>query len=832
MLLSYVAAGNSRAANTNYIGSINGIVVDSITKEPLAKVNVSLKNEKRHALTNDNGHFSLNYSKSKPVVLIQAMGYAPLQLDARHGLSDTIFLVPSSTMLEEVVVKPKKEKYSKKNNPALELLEKVKDYYAKHNPRKEPFYSYDKYNKMILALNNVKDEIGKEGALSSVAEYSPVTGKRILNLLIKETASTDIYSDGKYKNVVRGRRDKGLDESLGQDNIRRFMDDILREVDIFGNDITMLQNKFVSPLSRISPDYYKFHLTDTVVIGETVCSEVSFAPHNRESFGFTGRIYVPLNDPNPYIKKIVMRVPNAINLNFVESLYIVQNFVKDDKGNIIKKNDDLTVEFSVIPGTTGLYARKETTYSGISYVDTSDYKKYMSAEGESIVLADADSRDDDFWQEQRAKKLNDAQAAIDSLRENLRKNKLYYWGEKIVSIMEKGYLPTSSKSKFDIGPLNTFFSVNDLEGARFKIGGMTTGNLSKHWFSRAYTAYGLKDKKLKYGGEVEYSFNEKKYHSREFPVNSIRVSYDYNTDQIGQHYLFTNPDNIFLSLKRKEDNLMTYRRLANVKYIMERRSGFSFEVGVRHEIQYATEFLPFKTGEDVSWRNYKQAAMTLQLRYAPGETFYQMASMRLPINMDAPIFMITQEYGPKGFMGSDFSFNKTEISIEKRFWLSAFGYVDMIVKGGKIWSQVPYPALTWANANLSYTIQPESFALMNPLEFATDQYVSWDMTYFINGAIFNRIPYFNKMKLREVVSFKGYYGSLTDKNNPAKNSNLFQFPADANTSLMGHTPYMELSAGIENIFRFLRVDYVWRLTYRSAPNISKGGLRIALHFTF
>lgn len=166
----------------------------------------------------------------------------------------------------------------------------------------------------------------------------------------------------------------------------------------------------------------------------------------------------------------------------------------------------------------------------------------------------------------------------------------------------------------------------------------------------------------------------------------------------------------------------------------------------------------------------------------------------------------------------------------KRFWFSAFGYTDVILKAGKVWNKVPFPLLIIPNANLSYTIQPESYSLMNAMEFMNDEYASWDVTYYLNGFLFNRVPLLKKLKWREVLSFRGLYGNLSDKNNPTVSNDLFRFPVT--TSYMGDTPYMEVGIGVENILKVLRFDYVWRLTYRNLPGIDKSGLRISLHMTF
>ena len=194
--------------------------------------------------------------------------------------------------------------------------------------------------------------------------------------------------------------------------------------------------------------------------------------------------------------------------------------------------------------------------------------------------------------------------------------------------------------------------------------------------------------------------------------------------------------------------------------------------------------------------------------------------------------MLEHTYGPANFAGNTFEINSTEASVQKRIWFSAFGFLDAIVKGGHIWSATPYPSLLMPNANLSYTIQPESFALMDPMEFISDSYVSWGLTYWANGAILNYIPLIKRLKLREAFAFRGYLGSLSDKNTPSADNNLYMFPALAKATPMNGRPYMEASVGLDNLLRCLRVDYVWRLTYRNTPGVDRSGVRIAFHMTF
>lgn len=746
----------------------------------------------------------------------------------------------AATMLEEVVVKAKRNKYSKKNNPAVELMQRIRKAAEASSPKQLPQYSYDKYDKQVLALNDFdpsRDKGFLAKHLNFIFEFidtSEISGHPILPISINESSSRVLYrkEPKAEKEVVQGMRSQGLIQQLNDEGVQKFLRDVLREIDIYSNDIPLMQNRFVSPLSHIADNYYKFFL-DTVDTPKGRMLELKFAPHNPESLGFNGYLYIPADAKEPYVQRLTMQTPRAINLNYVKSLYVVQEYELDSLGTRHKTRDDMTVEFEIIPGTQGLYARRQSFAENFSSAPLEpEDTKYLSQSGDKIIAEGAMNQPDLFWNDKRQSPIRPKEDAIKMLLAMLRQHRWFYWTEKTIHVLVSGYLPTGKDSKVDIGPVNTMISANTVEGLRLRLGGMTTASLSKHWFARAYGAYGFKDHRWKYGAELEYSFNRKKEHSREWPIRSLKLSHNYDLDMIGQHYLFTNADNVFLSWKRKESDKVTYRRLTRLDYTLELPGGFSLQAGLKMERQQPSHWLPFEDGYGNVFGHYNQSAASVQLRFAPGETYYQTRSNRIPINMDAPIFILSHEYGPKGLFGSDFCTNKTEFSAQKRFWFSTFGYTDILVKAAKIWSQVQYPALTWANANLSYTVQPESFALMNPMEFATDQFLSWDLTYWGNGVIFNRVPFIKLLRFREVFTFRGLYGSLTDKNNPALNNNLFRFPFDSFAKPMHGEPYMEVGVGIDNILTILRIDYVWRLTYRDTPNADKSGLRVSLHFQF
>ena len=834
---------NNAMAQGRMTTTIEGVVRDSITGERLPYVAVYLIDSDKGTLTDAEGNFRISTQNDFSGIGFSILGYDTKEITVEYGKTNKldVRMSPSGVKLNEVTVKPGKEKYSKKNNPAVTFMEELRKRKDDNNPRKlHDYYNYTKYEKISCALNDFSDKekdkwiFKKFKFIFDYIDTSSVSGKPILNVSIKEKLSDVQYRKTPHseKEIVKGQQQSGIDEIFNEESIKEFLQDIMREVDIYSNDITIMTNRFVSPYSPIATDFYKFYLSDTIDVDNEKCIELSFVPHNPESFGFLGRLYVPLGDSTMFVKQVKLLIPKSINLNYVQQIYITQNYKRAEDGTRIKMDDDMIVEFQILPSTQGLYARRRTSYRDHNFEPPEDMK-YFGYKEKQIILPDATLQPEEFWKENREHPIKESESYTKRLLSRLREEPVFYWSEKVVVALISGYIPTRTyNSKFDFGPMNTTFSGNSLEGFRIRAGGITTANLNPRLFARTYIAYGFGDKKLKYWGELEYSFNKKKYHSREFPIHSIKGSYKYDVDQLGQHYLFTNFDNVFLALKRQKNDKLTYMRRARFEYTYEHACGFSINAGINNERQISTHFLPFIDGNGTIYNHYDETSVDVTLRYAPGEKFYQTKSNRYPINYDAPIFTLKHTYAPKRMFNNLYELNKTELSIQKRFWFSAFGYTDIILKGGKVWSTVSYPNLLLPNANLSYTIQPESFTLMNAMEFANDQYLSWDITYLANGAIFNRIPLLKYLKFREVFSFRGLYGNLSKKNNPEYNSELFVFPAIADCHSMTKTPYMELGVGIDNIFTFLRLDYVWRLTYRNAPGIDKGGLRIQLHFTF
>lgn len=838
-----MAAVSARGASSgDYF--IRGIVRDSVSNEvvPYAFVNVGGA-KGIGTMADGQGIFEITVPDATPWLTVGSQGYRNKTVPISKNRVNlyAIYLEPEAVELGEVVVE--KKRYSKKNNPAVDLMQHIRRTSGANDPTKKPYFNYNTYQRISIALDNI-DTSGDKGLLAKFPfliehiDTSRISGKPILPVSVREQ-STQVHTranpSGRHT-IVTGKRGDGIDAILDAESMDRFVNDVLGPVNIYDRDINLLQNRFVSPLSPIAADFYKYYLTDSLVDDDGRRYYVlSFYPHNKAAFGFTGTMEVTRTDSTAFVRKVSMRVPSEINLNFIENLYIVQTFAESGDGTRLPVSDDLVIEAVLIPGTQGLYARRVIDYSDHNFDRPENEAQIFRPKAPVTTLVGATRRDSVFWSEVNPAGLSRGESGISRMLGRLRSNKVFYWGEKIIKILVTGYVPTDGdRSKFDYGPMNTTVSANPLEGLRLRGGGITTANLNPHWFARMYGAYGFKDHRWKYGLELEYSIVPKERHTREFPVHSVRLTSTYDVDRPGQQYIFTNPDNVFLSLHRPGVDPMTYHRLNSLLYTLELETHFSVKAKIANERQYESPQMHFDLSGGGRLESYDITAAEVELRFAPEEKFYQTTSNRFPINLDKPVVTLTHSFAPSG-LGNFGAVNSTRVSFLKRFWFSAFGYLDVLAKGGHVWSGgTPFNHLFIANTNLSYTIQPESFALTAPLEFVADSYGSLELTYWANGAIINYIPLIKKLKLREAFSISGFYGALSRRNDPARTDGLIMWPGCETAAQRLHTPYLEASVGIDNILRCLRVDYVWRLTHRNLPvdGGDRWGIRVAFHATF
>lgn len=835
-------------AQNSPVVRISGNVKDE-KGEILSYATIRIKDTSTGCITDKNGNFSFNGRINGQTLIISSVGYQDCEIPLS---SQTVFplkitLKETSYEIDEVIIKPQKEKYTKKGNPAVELATEIIERKDRDNPFNNDYVSRDRYETFVVALDNFTEEKQQQALfrkfpfLSSYVDTSKVSGKPILDVSTRELAATDYYQrkPSREKQKVHGREWIGIEDFLPDEEVRAALEATLRDVDLFNEKVLILRNEFVSPFADYATSYYKFYLQDTIIVEGEQCVDLAFVPRNLQSFGFTGHIFITV-DSTHFVKWIQMNVPYDINLNFVEYMNVEQKFARDNEHPRLLIYECITAELKLYDFIDGVYGRREVFYSGYKFNDEVDREPFTHQEP-IIETSESINRDEEFWAQYRNEDNGTDGGKTKDVKEmiaRLRQVPVYYWTEQFINLLFSGFIPVKEENTpFYIGPVNTMLSYNGMEKLRIKLGGMTTAYLNPHLFGTGYLIYGVDDKRFKYFGRLEYSFKPKKEQWNEFPIHSLRLQYENDIYQYGQQYIYTNKDNALLSLKRLPDNMIGYIRNTELTYTLERHSGFTFTGIIRNRVNEATKFIPMEKSDgsgDV--KEITQTELEIGLRYAPHEKFVQHKWNRKSKTPEYPVFTLNHSIAQAGVLGSDYSIQHTEFSYRQRLMAAPVGYFDVMLRAGKVWGQAPYPLLIIPNANLSYTYRKETFETMTPMEFILDEHLTWDVVYYMNGLIFNRTPLIKNLKLREVLYCRGTWGSLSDKNNPAidASGNIFSYPTDRSkaTGTVMKEPFVEIGAGVENIFKIMSINWFKRMTYKNSPDVDQWGLRIAVHLQY
>ena len=856
---------------------IQGVVKDEDTGEPIPFVNIFYEGKGVGCISDIDGRFKVDKMVEWKELTFSSVGYTTkaVPITAKTEYLNVSLKVMDHT-LDEVVVRPKREKYSRKNNPAVELMKKVVAAKELDDLKQKDYYSYNIYQKLTLALNNITADSLRESKLfkqypffREQVEYCAETDKNILPLSVDETLTQTVFrkKPESEKNIIKGLNSTGVNELFNTgDMLTTVLKDVFQNVNVYEDRVRLLQYPFDSPISDNGIGFYRYYIMDTTYVEHDKCFHLSFVPNNSQDFGFTGHLYI-MADSTFRLKKCVLNLPKKTDVNFVENMQILQQFGALPSGEWVQLTDDMLCELNFFGGH--FMVRRVTHNSDYSFLEVPE--RIFKKKGKEIKDVNAMMRNDEFWNRYRATELTQSESNMSGFVDNLAKIKGFKYVLFGLKALIENFVETGTKdhpSKVDIGPINTILTSNFIDGTRLRASAQTTANLNPNWFFKGYVAYGFKDEKMKYLGQVEYSFDKKGYLAREFPKHAIAVSYQYDNMLPSDKFINTDKDNMFTSLKWAKQDLYNYERKFTINYEHERESGLKTHAMLRHANYEPCGNLFYRTmaGESQLQKAIADGTMkgdvfmhtpyntkdititeaTLGVRYAPGEAFVNTKQRRLPINLDAPVFSLSHTFGLNGILGSEYKYNFTEAGAYKRLWLGSWGNIDTYLKGGIQWNKVPIPLLIMPAANLSYIIQDGTFNLIYNMEFLNDRYASLDVSWNMQGKLFNRIPLLKKLKWREFIGVKCLWGELSDKNNPFLEENrnddvLMMFPGHyrangvyeySSAVLDPKKPYVEVCAGIHNIFKLLHVEYVRRLNYKNLPTANKWGIRLMIRTVF
>lgn len=824
---------------------VRGTVLDGATSAPLSEVSIRFDGTSIGTRTDKEGRFFLRSKEKGTRIVIISLGYDPLTVLVKPGETNELDLrlLESQTSLQEVEIVANPRKYRNKNNPAVDLMREAIDHKKQNRKEHLGFYNFERYDKVGFAINNVTDKFRNFFLFKKVkfifdnVDTSAATGKVNLPFYLRETLA-DVYyrkSPPEEKTYLRAERSTRLPGYLDDEGISNHLENLYQEVDFYNEAVNLVTVDFISPLAEIAPTIYRFYIEDTSVINGTRCAHLFFAPRQKTDLAFIGDLWIAL-DSTYALRKIHVKIPPQINLNWVNGLEIVQEYgwVSTPPGRgLMLQHDEIVMEFAM--------AKDKESKSVLAH-KVSSYTKYQLERplsdslfrplGKTIRAPQATEMGEQYWNINRHDTLNKHEVGVYKMVDSLNHHQPFRRFMNVVKVAADGYAPIAG---FDLGPMSTFLGANPIEGFRMRVGGRTNLKFNNRLLLEGYIAYGTADHRMKGFGGFRYSFS-KENPVMKYPLNQLRVWY-HNDLQIPGATGFQN--GLFQSFNRGTNNRMLYTQSTGGEYLLEKKNGFSWSVSFRKVAMLPAGALTFKypTTDGIANRPSIQTAEAgLMLRYAPNEKFYQSPDYRSQLFNKYPILNLWYTAGLRGVLDGQYDYHTLQFQISKGIFMSPVGWSEAHIEAGRTFGQVPYPLLTAHRGNQTYFIRSQSYNLMNFLEFVSDKYVSVNVTHNFGGFFFNRIPLIRRFNFREIVTFKALWGGLDERNRPGPGKDLLLFPTNDNgetiTYFLGKQPYVEASVGVSNIFKFLRFDLIRRFTYLDHPGIAPLAVRAKFQMEF
>lgn len=779
---------------------VEGTVTDQITGEPMPFVTVHFLDSKIGAFTDTNGRYILDTYYATDTLVFSFSGYIKVK---RHVKLDEAQIIDVempvlTTDYEEVTVKAPDE------FPSTILHKKVIAHKHINNKEKLDAYEYEVYNKVQLDLNNLDEKFNEREMvkkLEILTQYidSVEGGKNFLPVILSESVSDYYYKKDpkKKREVVKASKISGV-ENL---ELTQFLGDMYLDVNIYDNNLDLFNKSFISPVSNFARNFYRFYLEDSMFIDNYWCYLLTFKPKRTGDMTFEGEMWI--HDTTYAVKRFKANISPWANINYVQDLYIEHEFAQVAPEVWMLTSEKMIADLKITKKTNviGLFGRRHSTRK--NYVINQERPADFYRSNSTVeVLDSANLRSDEYWANIRHEPLAAKEQGIDQMVDSLNTLRFFRTLKNTIYLFSTGYYPVN---KIEIGDAFALMSFNPVETYRLGIALRTSNKFSRRLEFGGRIAYGFGDERFKYGGSVRYNITPKKR-------GMLSAYYNYDLEQIGQSPTAAAVGSTFGTL---------FRTGPLDKLTFVEKIGINLEKDIHKDIIIFGGF-EWKEYTALGKANYvrvnpnsglhdtinriQTTEFTLRYRWAKNEEFISGAFDRTSIRSKFPIVSVQGIFGVKGLLGADYNYQKFDLIVEHVAKLGVVGRLRYELNLGYIHGTAAYPFLKVHEGNQSYWLMSNAYNKMDFFEFVSDRYVSLLLEHHWDGLFFDRIPLIKKAKFRLVTTARGLYGDISNKH--SEEMVLPDF-----TKRFGDIPYVEVSLGIENILKLIRIDVFWRLTH-------------------
>jgi hypothetical protein len=793
---------------------VSGHVAVDNSNEPVPFANVWIKGTLQGATADANGRFTIE-NPQNDTILISSIGFKQKEIiiDKHKDTNLVIELKEDVKLIDEVTVKPEIPR-------AKVLFKKILD---NKKSNRERIRSVNNYKTLVNTTVFVAIDTAS-GISHLIEDFDEVTieteheGIRFSPIYLDEKAEVHSGDDvGKLYNK-KGSIFPHIDQAIES----LILKNVVVDLDFYKDQIFILDRGFISPLSNSAMLYYNLYLNDSTVVDNIKHFNFSFAPKNKYNPLFSGNFTI--EDSTFALTRIEVHIPREANLNFVNGFKGNVSFKKmpDGKWFYDSQKVDINLAFTLNKDSV-------TKYSSQRIKEVSSGTWLINKTTQYSTSRHLDKVNPEKWKSQpefaSGKLGEDAYNQVDKLKDQ----KLVKGVDAVGGLALTGFL---NAGKIDIGPVFDIYSTNTIEGHRLTIPLRTSEKMFKRFSVGGFLGYGTKNEAFKYGANLIYQPTK-----TDKLLLRLNYSNDYNlvTQDKYLHFVKNNPNNkgngnFIAALTTREKN----------PYLKEDKSykfGVSYHTNRDINLEVAPYFMTSTSTPDVKFirygteiDSYDNYGVLFNARFTFGQHFDKFFFDRVYYLNPIPVINLSWDMGQVSLPDNSERVN----GIYSHFHGSIKGRVNMgqvfmhyMVNGGYLFGDAPYDLLDQPVGSMSLGYAKYRYNLLHHAAFAHNVYANTHFHFNGGGIILNRIPFIRKLKLREIVSFKGHYGKLT-----SAYKGVFDLPEYYhNTS---NTPYAEIGFGLTNIFKILRVEYVHQLgnTYADTDFTDNSGILFRAEMSF
>ncbi len=814
-LLSFILFNSCFLAIWGQQTVVMGRVIDK-KGEPISYVQIQFLDSKIGTKSDTLGNFYLSTYYPTDTLLFRLIGYQTERIKIKKDQTQELVVKLSTQDKEvaEVILKAPTE------TRGAQLHRRIVTYKNVNNKEKLEAYQYHLYNKIQLDASNLDSGLLNNplvDRLSLVKNYlqTDSSDKSLLPVVLSESVSDYYYrKDPKLKKeVVEASRISGVENM----QMTQFLGDMYLELNIYDNIYDLFNKSFISPLAPYARTYYQFYLDDSTFIGADWCYKLRFVPKRSGDLVFEGHMWV--HDTTYAVKRFEANIAPGANLNYIQDFYIEQAFEQVQKEVWMLTSEKMVLSFKVTEKSKflGLIGRKYSQRSAY-VINAGQPEEFYRSNNSVDVLSNAKERSDEEWAQLRPISLTDKEQRIEQMVDSLEAQPYYQNMRKLTYFATTGYWPIQ---KIEIGSATSLVSMNPVEKFRVALALRTSNDFSKRFEIGGRVAYGFGDQRFKYNVRLRYNITPQKR-------GMLMTYYNHDIEQIGLSPTAASMGTSFVTIL----STAPFDKLTFVQKV-----GVSLEKDIKKDLivfgaiewkNYTplglATYKRFNGFDTLNVDNISTTELTTRIRWTKDEEFLSGSFDRTALRSPYPILSFQGIFGFKDVFGSDYNYQKLEFQFEHNTQIGVLGRMRYGFTLGYINGIAAYPLLKVHDGNQSLWLLTSATNMVNFLEFISDKYVIGFAENKWEGLLFDRIPLVKKSKIRLVTTERIMLGSLSSKQNQALLIPSFVQPFNG-------VPYVEIGIGIENIFKVLRIDLLYRATHQ-IPGTSPIGIKARYSLNF